>query len=77
MPPPLINSTIKGGLIAGNPAQLEIQALAIGVIVVYTLVLTFVIGKVIDKTIGLRVDDEEEIQGLDLNQHEESGYRVS
>lgn len=74
---PMINSAIKGGLIAGNPAQLGIQALAIGVIVVYTLVVTFVIGKVIDKTIGLRVDDEEEIQGLDLNQHEESGYRLS
>jgi ammonium transporter, Amt family len=38
---------------------------------------TLIIAKVIDKIIGLRVEDEHEIQGLDLNQHEESGYRLS
>jgi len=74
---PLINSAIKGGLIAGNPGQILIQLLAIVVIAAYSFIMTLVIGKIIDKTIGLRVDDEHEIQGLDINQHEESGYRLT
>jgi Amt family ammonium transporter len=74
---PLINSAIKGGLIAGNPVQVLIQLLAILFIAAYAFIMTLVIGKIIDKTIGLRVDDEHEIQGLDINQHEEAGYRLT
>lgn len=74
---PLINGLITGGLIAGNPAQIGIQALAIGVVALYTVVVTFLIGKLIDRFIGLRVEDSHEVQGLDLNLHEESGYRLS
>ncbi|WJI09986.1 ammonium transporter [Methanobacterium sp. CWC-01] len=74
---PLINSLITGGLVAGNPAQIGIQALAIGVVALYTVVVTFLIGKLIDRFIGLRVEDSHEVQGLDLNLHEESGYRLS
>jgi len=74
---PLINSAIKGGLIAGNPAQLGIQLLAVIVVGLYSFVVTYLIGKVIDRTIGLRVEDDHEVQGLDLNLHEESGYRLS
>jgi len=74
---PLINSAIKGGLIAGNPAQIGIQLLAVLVIGAYAFIMTWIIGKAIDKTIGLRVEEKEEIQGLDLNLHEESGYRLS
>ncbi len=74
---PLINSAIKGGLIAGNPAQIGIQLIAVLVIGAYAFIMTWIIGKVIDKTIGLRVEDKHEIQGLDINLHEESGYRLS
>ncbi len=74
---PLINSLITGGLVAGNVAQIGIQALAIGVVALYTVVVTFIIGKLIDRFIGLRVEDAHEVQGLDLNLHEESGYRLS
>lgn len=74
---PLINSAIKGGLIAGNPAQIGIQLLAVLAIGAYAFVMTLIIGKVIDKTIGLRVENQEEVQGLDINLHEESGYRLS
>jgi len=56
--------------------QMNIQLLAITVIGAYTFVMTLIIGKVIDKTIGLRVEDDHEIQGLDINLHEESGYRL-
>jgi Amt family ammonium transporter len=72
-----INSTIKGGLLYGNPSQLGIQLLAIAAIGAYSLIMTLIIGKVIDKTIGLRVKEEHEINGLDINLHEESGYRLS
>jgi Amt family ammonium transporter len=72
-----INSAVKGGLFFGNPSQLGIQLLAILAIGVYSLIMTLVIAKIIDKTIGLRVDEEHEVAGLDINQHEESGYRLS
>jgi Amt family ammonium transporter len=74
---PLINSAIKGGVIAGNPAQLGIQLLAIVVVGLYSFIVTYLIGMVIDRTIGLRVEEEHEVQGLDINLHEESGYRLS
>ncbi len=72
-----INGAIKGGLFFGNPSQLGIQLLAIVAIGAYSLIMTLIIGKVIDKTIGLRVKDEHEIAGLDINLHEESGYRLT
>lgn len=72
-----INSAIKGGLFYGNPSQLGIQLLAIAVIGAYSFIMTIIIGKIIDKTIGLRVEEEHEIAGLDINLHEESGYRLS
>ena len=37
---------------------------------------TYLIMKVLDMTIGLRVTPEEEIEGLDITQHEESGYNM-
>lgn len=74
---PLINSAIKGGLFYGNASQLGIQLIAIASIGAYAFIMTLIIGKVIDKTIGLRVEDQHEIQGLDINLHEESGYRLS
>jgi len=43
---------------------------------VYSFVLTFIILKVVDATIGLRVSDEEELTGLDLSQHREVGYNL-
>jgi Amt family ammonium transporter len=74
---PLINSITTGGLLFGNAHLLGVQLLAIGVVGIYAFVMTLIIGKIIDKTIGLRVDEEHEIQGLDINLHEESGYRLS
>jgi Amt family ammonium transporter len=74
---PLINNAIKGGLIAGNPMQIAIQLLAIVVIGSYSFIMTYIIGKAIERTIGLRVEDKEEVHGLDITLHEESGYRLS
>ncbi|MCZ3364957.1 MULTISPECIES: ammonium transporter [Methanobacterium] len=74
---PLINSVTTGGILFGNFNLLGVQLLAIAVVAVYSFVLTVVIAKIIDKIIGLRVTDEHEVQGLDVNLHEESGYRLS
>ena len=74
---PLINSATTGGILFGNFHLISVQLLAIIVVGIYSFVVTVVIAKVIDKIIGLRVKDEHEIQGLDVNLHEESGYRLS
>ncbi len=64
------------GLLLGNWHQLFIQALAVGVSVVYAGGCSFIILKLIEKTIGLRVEQEDEIMGLDLTAHGESGYKL-
>jgi Amt family ammonium transporter len=64
------------GLIAGNTAQFFSQIIAVAAAGAYAFVVTCVIAFVIDKTIGLRVDKEDEIIGLDQTQHSESGYNL-
>ena len=54
--------------------QVLIQLTGVAATGLYTLVLTFVLLKVIDAVIGLRVAEDEETEGLDLNQHNERGY---
>jgi ammonium transporter, Amt family len=70
----LINDAGNDGLFFGNPGQLGIQAVAVGVTLVYSFVLTLIILKVLDWTMGLRVEHEDEEAGLDLSQHSEVGY---
>jgi ammonium transporter, Amt family len=55
-------------------AQLLVQGKAVLVTVVYTAVASYIILKVIDVIIGLRVTEEDETQGLDLSEHDERGY---
>lgn len=69
-----INAAGADGLFYGNPAQLGIQALAVLISVVFSFVGTFVILKLVDGLMGLRVSEEEERMGLDLSQHEERSY---
>ncbi|MFC1684341.1 ammonium transporter [Pseudomonadota bacterium] len=54
--------------------QVGVQLMGIVSTIIYTAVVSFVILKVVDLLLGLRVSEEEEVEGLDLNQHEESGY---
>jgi Amt family ammonium transporter len=70
----LINPAGPDGLFYGNPMQVPIQALGIGVAAAIGFVGTVVIMKVIDVTIGLKVKDEEEDIGLDITQHAERAY---
>ena len=69
-----VNAGGSNGLFYGNPRQLAVQALAVGVILVYSFVATYVILRLLEKTMGLRVTDEQEVMGLDLSQHGEAGY---
>jgi ammonium transporter, Amt family len=69
-----INPAGADGLLHGNPKQLGIQALAVLITWVYSAVITFVLLKVIDAVIGLRVSDEGEDSGLDVDQHGENAY---
>ena len=62
----------KDGITIG--AQLWIQFKGVALTVVYTAVASYIILKLIDWTIGLRVSDEQETEGLDLSQHDERGY---
>ena len=52
----------------------QIQLLAILVVWAYSFGVTFIILKVLDMIVGLRVDEEQEVVGLDLSQHGERGY---
>jgi Amt family ammonium transporter len=72
----MINPAGADGLFFGNPHQLVVQVMAIAVVAAYSFVISLVMLKLIDWTIGLRVTDEEEMMGLDLSQHEESGYTL-
>ena len=58
----------------GMVEQVTAQAKSIGFTIVYCGVISFVLLKIIDLTIGLRVDEESEAQGLDITEHEETGY---
>lgn len=64
------------GLFFGNPGQFVTQAIGAGAAIAYSVVLTFIILKVIDLSIGLRVDIDDETQGLDVTSHGEVGYNI-
>jgi ammonium transporter, Amt family len=64
------------GLLEGNPQQLVDQLIAVGATVGYAVVGTFVIVKVVDALLGIRVNKEAEEMGLDLSVHGEVAYQV-
>jgi Amt family ammonium transporter len=63
---------LAGGVTIGH--QVGVQALAIFVTIVWSALFTYLILKALEKTIGLRVSSDEEVQGLDQVLHEETGY---
>jgi len=60
------------GLLEGNAGQVLIQLEGIGATIVYCAIVTFVLLKIIDAVMGLRVDEEEEVTGLDYSLHGET-----
>ncbi len=59
------------GVLEGNGAQLLIQAKGVAVTIIYDAIVTFVILKVVDMLLGLRVTEEQEREGLDISLHGE------
>jgi ammonium transporter, Amt family len=70
----LINPAGPNGLIYGNPIQIGLQALGIVTTAAFSFGGTVLIIKMLDKTIGLRVKEEQEEVGLDLSEHSEKAY---
>ena len=69
-----LNPAGADGLLAGNPALIGKQALGLLAAGIWTALVTTGILFVVDKTIGLRVSEEEEREGLDASEHGEAGY---
>jgi ammonium transporter, Amt family len=62
------------GLLTGNPGQFLVQLLTIGIVIIFSFGVTFVISKLLDRFVGLRVTDNEEEVGLDISEHGERAY---
>ncbi len=71
-----INPDGGDGLLHGNPGQVGVQILAILASWVLAFVGTFIILKILDAIMGLRVSEEDEVAGLDLSQHSETAYTL-
>jgi Amt family ammonium transporter len=72
----LVNSAGANGAAHGNLRQLGIQAVGVAATIAYAVVVTFILAKVLDLIMGLRVKVEEEAIGLDITQHKESAYTL-
>jgi ammonium transporter, Amt family len=72
----LVNSAGADGLLFGNPGQLVTQGIATVTTLVYCFVAALILLKVTDALVGLRVDEDEELIGLDLSQHGENAYTL-
>ncbi|MFA6384511.1 MAG: ammonium transporter [Candidatus Omnitrophota bacterium] len=71
-----VNPAGADGLFYGNPHQLLVQFYAVAVTLIYSGVVSWVIYKAVDATIGVRVSEKDEAIGLDLTQHREKAYTV-
>jgi Amt family ammonium transporter len=69
-----VNAAGADGLLQGNGAFFAVQALTVVVVGVFSAAGTWMILKVVDRAVGLRVTPEEERMGLDLSQHNERAY---
>jgi Amt family ammonium transporter len=72
----VVNSGGADGLFFGNPGLFMVQLYGVLATIAYSMIVTFIILKVINGMVGLRVTRDEEIQGLDLTQHSEIGYNL-
>lgn len=72
-----VNSLGLDGLFyGGGTALLAKQALGVGLVMAYSFVATLIIGLIIEKTIGFRVESDKELSGVDLSEHAESAYEM-
>ncbi|WP_285027855.1 ammonium transporter [Plantibacter sp. ME-Dv--P-122b] len=69
-------ATETGLFVGGGIEQLAVQAIAAFAVLIYSFIVAFVIGFAIEKTIGFRVKNEDEIAGVDTSVHGEEGYAL-
>ena len=67
---------VADGLFYGDAEQFGKQVIAVAVTIAYSFTVTFILLKVLDVTMGLRVTEEEELSGLDASQHGERAYML-
>lgn len=72
----VINPGGADGLFFGNPKLLGIQLVGAVATIIYSLIVSSIILKIVDAVVGLRIAEDEEQQGLDLTQHSEVGYTL-
>ncbi|MEV7022201.1 ammonium transporter [Kitasatospora sp. NPDC093558] len=72
-----VGQTVKGLFYGGGLDQLGKQALGVSVVAVYSFVVSWLLAKAIDKTVGFRVAEEVEVAGIDQAEHAESAYDFS
>jgi Amt family ammonium transporter len=72
----LVNPAGANGLFYGNPGQFVVQLKATVITMAFSFVSSYILLKVVDKIVGLRVSEQEERIGLDLTQHRESAYTM-
>ena len=72
----LINAAGGDGLFFGNPGQLGTQVIAVGATVIYSFVISYALFWILEKTMGLRVEPDDEVAGLDISEHQETGYSL-
>ncbi|MEA2605767.1 MAG: ammonium transporter, Amt family [Chloroflexota bacterium] len=68
--------TAYKGLIDGNAGQVGIQLIAVGAVIAYAVIATFVIIKVVDAILGIRISARDEELGIDLSTHGEVAYQT-
>ena len=72
----LINPAGNNGLLFGNPSLFGTQVVAVAATWAYSIGVTFILLKILDATMGLRVEESQEDEGLDVSQHGESAYEL-
>jgi Amt family ammonium transporter len=71
-----VNVAGNNGLLFGNAHQLLVQSLSLIVAVAFAVIMTFIIFKIVDALVGMRVEEKNELVGLDLTQQSEAAYTV-
>jgi Amt family ammonium transporter len=66
----------EGLFYGGNAGLLGKQTVAVLTVGLYSFTIAFILGKLLDMTIGFRITEEEEVEGIDLFEHAETGYDI-
>jgi Amt family ammonium transporter len=69
-----VNPDGVDGLLSGSSAQLVSQALGVAVVGVYAFVVSWILVKILHSTMGMRLVEENEVQGMDYTEHSEAAY---